>query len=112
MRILLALLILVPGALAGQQVPLDITGSWQAEMVDGPQTIVVHGDSAVTFGEETVRIRIVADTIYVLFGDEWVGYNFELRGDALTLSGGDLEDPVVLNRIARPSNSEDIKSTR
>jgi len=104
MRVLFFLLILLPGALLGQQAPLDIEGSWRSEMIDGPQTIVVHGDSTVSFGEETVRIRIAADTIYVLFGDEWVGYNFELHGEALTLSGGDLADPVVLTRIARPSS--------
>ncbi len=106
MRVFLFLLIVVPGVLFGQQTPADLSGSWQADMLEGPQAIVVTGDSTVSFGEETVRIRISADTIFVQFGDEWVGYNFELQGDALTLSGGDLMDPVTLRRVGPPSPGE------
>ena len=106
MRVFLFILAVIPGVVSGQQVPVDLSGSWQADMLDGPQAIVVDGDSTVSFGEETVRIRISADTIYVQFGDEWVGYNFELQGDALTLSGGDLMDPVRLRRVGAPSPGE------
>lgn len=104
MRVILFLLFVAPAALFGQQRPVNISGSWQADMLEGPQAIVVTGDSTVSFGEETVRIRIFADTIFVQFGDEWVGYNFELQGDALTLSGGDLMDPVTLRRVGPPSS--------
>ncbi len=107
MKVLFFVLIIVPSALLGQQAPPDISGSWQAEMLDGPQTIVVQGDSTVSFGDESVRFRISADTIYVLFGDEWVGYNFEVHGDTLRLSGGDLEDPVFLTRVG-PSSRRHI----
>jgi len=106
MRVFFFVMILVPSALFGQQMPADLSGSWQADMLDGPQAIVVNGDSSVSFGEETVRIRISADTIFVQFGEEWVGYNFELQGDALTLSGGDLMDPVTLRRVSSPSPGE------
>lgn len=103
MRVILFVLFVVPSALFGQQRSANLSGSWQADMLEGPQAIVVTGDSTVSFGEETVRIRISADTIFVQFGDEWVGYNFELQGDALTLSGGDLMDPVTLTRVVPPS---------
>ena len=96
--IAVAALCWVPSGFAAQDVP-DITGSWQAETPDGPQTVVVRSDSTVSFGEETVRWRIKADTIFIQFGDEWVGYNFRLEGDSLTLSGGDLMDPIILKRI-------------
>ena len=112
MKVFSFLLILVPSALLGQQALPDIVGSWQVDMLDGSQMIVVHSDSTVSFGEETVRIKISADTIYILFGDEWVGYNFELRGEALTLSGGDLEDPVVLTRINPALRGNLISRTR
>ena len=88
----------VPFGLAAQDVT-DITGSWQAETPDGPQTVVVRSDSTASFGEETVRWRIKADTIFIQFGDEWVGYNFLLEGNSLTLSGGDLMDPITLKRV-------------
>ena len=106
MRMIFVVLIMIPSALLGQQSPADLSGSWQAEMLEGPDRIVVNGDSTVSFGEETVRIRISADTIYVQFGDEWVGYNFVLQGEALILSGGDLMDPVTLKRAGPPSSGE------
>lgn len=91
----------------------DLTGTWEASTPDGPQTIVVRGDSTASFGEETVRWRIFQDTIYIQFGDEWVGYNFVLEGDTLTLSGGDLEDPIELTRIGpAPKSSRRAGSPR
>jgi len=84
---------------AASQEPSDITGRWQAETPEGPQLVIVRSDSTASFGEETVRWRLTADTVFILFGDEWVGYNFLLDGDSLTLSGGDLEEPIALKRI-------------
>lgn len=85
-------------AVAAQE-PVTIMGHWQADTPEGPQVVVVRPDSTVSFGEETVRWRITADTVFILFGDEWVGYNFLLQGDLLTLSGGDLEEPITLRRV-------------
>jgi hypothetical protein len=87
----------------------DITGTWQADTPDGPQTVVVRADSSASFGEETVRWRVSADTVYIQFGDEWVGYNFELDGDLLTLSGGDLEEPITLRRVGPPSTGLGVR---
>lgn len=80
----------------------QLAGVWHAATPDGPQEIVVRPDSTATFGQDTVRWRLSADTIFIRFGDEWVGYNFVLRGDTLTLSGGDLEEPVTLRRVGSP----------
>ena len=85
---------------AASQEPFDITGHWQADTPDGPQVVIVRSDSTASFGEETVRWKIASDTVFILFGDEWVGYNFLLQGDSLTLSGGDLEEPITLTRVA------------
>jgi hypothetical protein len=103
MKILAIVLLLLPTAMWAQQAPVDLTGSWQAETPEGPQVIVVRDDFTASFGEETVELRIVADTIFVLFGDEWLGYNFEIEGNTLTLSGGDLIDPVILVRVGPPA---------
>ena len=90
---------LAPVCLRAQSPSADLSGTWEAETPDGPQTVIVRSDSSASFGEEMVRWRLLADTIYIQFGDEWVGYNFLLQGDLLTLSGGDLEEPVTLKRI-------------
>ena len=68
----------------------DLTGTWEAESPDGPVTIIVRPDSSASFGEEIVRWRVAADTVYLAIGGEWLAYNFALHGGTLTLSGGDL----------------------
>lgn len=92
-------------ALAQRAARLD--GTWRAQTPDGPQTVIVRADSSASFGDETVRWRIVADSIFIALGDEWMVYNFALKGRRLTLSGGDLEDPIELERVGPPSPRPD-----
>jgi len=109
MRILL-LAVLAATALtagAGAQRAPKLDGTWQAKTPDGPQTVIVRPDSSASFGDETVRWRIVADSIFIALGDEWTVYNFVVRGRKLTLSGGDLEDPIELERIGPPTPRPD-----
>jgi hypothetical protein len=100
--IAIAALCLATPALVAQNTT-DISGTWEVETPDGPQTVVVRQDSSASFGDEIVRWRMIADTIFIAFGDEWVGYNYVLRGRTLTLSGGDLEEPYDLERVGPPS---------
>lgn len=104
---MVAAVALTAGEAGGQRVP-RLEGTWKAETPDGPQTVIVRADSSASFGDETVRWRIVADSIFIALGDEWMVYNFALRGRRLTLSGGDLEEPIVLDRVgpalARPDS--------
>ncbi len=81
----------------------DISGTWEVDTPDGRQQIVVRLDSSASFNEEMVRWRIHDGLLYIAFGDEWVGYNFELRRSELTLSGGDLEEPLTLDRVGPPT---------
>lgn len=91
---------------AAQRAP-KLEGTWKAETPDGPQTVIVRADSSASFGDETVRWRIVADSIFIALGDEWMIYNFALRGRRLTLSGGDLEEPITLERVGPSSTRPD-----
>jgi len=93
-----------PGA--AQRAP-KLEGTWKAETPDGPQTVIVRADSSASFGDETVRWRIVADSIFIALGDEWTIYNFALQGRRLTLSGGDLEEPITLERVGPASARPD-----
>jgi len=94
-----ALGLLAPVAIVAQGSAPDITGIWEADTPDGPQQVIIRPDSTASFGDETVQWRIGADTLYILFGDEWIGYNFVLDGKEMTLSGGDLEEPITIRRI-------------
>jgi hypothetical protein len=96
--IVLLLTATLASVLAAQRPP-RLEGTWRAQTPDGPQTVIVRADSSASFGDETVRWRIVGDSILIALGDEWMGYHFALAGRRLTLSGGDLEEPVVLQRV-------------
>lgn len=91
-----------PAGLATQSIG-DFTGIWRAETPDGPQEIIVRPDSSASFGEEIVRWRLEADSVHLAIGGEWMVYNFVIRRNTLTLSGGDLEDPMDLQRIGPPT---------
>jgi hypothetical protein len=98
-RLLVPALATLASLAAAQSRTPAVAGTWQVDTPDGPQQLVVRSDSSASFGEETVRWRLAADTMYIAFGDEWVGYNYLLRGDTLTFSGGDLEEPISMVRV-------------
>ena len=103
---LVALALAAPAAAAQTAAP-DLRGTWKAETAEGPHEIIVRADSSASFGDEIVRWRIVADSIFIALGDEWLVYNFVVDGRRLTLSGGDLVDPITLERIGPPTPRPD-----
>ncbi|HEU4570840.1 MAG TPA: hypothetical protein VFS07_09745 [Gemmatimonadales bacterium] len=87
--------------LPAQQRPNPIIGTWQTEKVikDAPATVIVRADSSASYGTETVRWRITAgNKILLALGGEWVEYDYRVRGNRLTLSGGDLQEAITLRR--------------
>ena len=85
----------------------NLAGTWRASTPDGPQSIVIRADSSASWGAETVRWRLVADSIFIAFGDEWMVYKLAVRGDKMTVSGGDLEEAITLKRIGPPTARPD-----
>jgi len=113
MRIVLLLGLLVSAPLVAQ-VPngTTLSGLWQLEKgkvkADGPKTVMIRSDSSASWGKETVRWRLKEGQIMIALGGEWEIYKLKLKGDRLTLSGGDLPDPITLKRVGpatpRPGN--------
>jgi hypothetical protein len=101
-----------PLSIAAQDTPPAIAGLWRvdakSETGNGPREVIIRSDSSASWGRETVRWRLQRDRIWIAIGGEWEIYNFRVRGDQLTLSGGDLQKPVALRRIGpatpRPAN--------
>lgn len=100
----LALAALTGPAAAAQQLP-SVEGTWEVSLRDQnrrdvPRTVIVRSDSSASWGEEHVRWRLVAGPkIMLAIGGEWEIYDVRVRGNQLTLSGGDLPDPVTLRRV-------------
>ena len=100
----------VPGR-AEAQAPA-IFGTWefdlkQGDKKPGPRTVIVRPDSSASYGAETVRWRIVGDSLALALGGEWVNYRLKLRNRRLTLSGGDLTEPVTFELVGPPTPRPD-----
>jgi hypothetical protein len=89
-----------------------ILGTWKFDLKqgpkkEGPRTVIVRPDSSASYGTETVRWRVVGDSLALALGGEWVNYRLKLKGANLTLSGGDLTEPVTFQRVGPPSPRPD-----
>lgn len=107
---LLATLLAAPGAAVAQQPA--ILGTWefdldQGDEKEGPRMVIVRPDSSASYGSETVRWRVLGDSLALALGGEWVNYRLRVRGKRLTLSGGDLTEPVTFERVGPPSPRPD-----
>ncbi len=108
--ILAGALFLLPTAAAAQHAP--ILGTWkfdlkQGSKKQGPRTVIVRNDSSASYGAETVRWRIVGDSLALALGGEWVNYRLKVKGKRLTLSGGDLTEPVTFDLVGPPTPRPD-----
>lgn len=108
--ILAAWLALAAAPLGAQATGL--LGTWKADLkdakrTDAPRIVIVRGDSSASYGTETVRWRLKPDSIALVLGGEWVTYRLKLKGDLLTLSGGDLNEPITLTRVGPPTPRPD-----
>ena len=112
--VLVLLTALTPAAVHAQKEGPEFTGTWRvdatADVKNGPREVIIRGDSSASWGKETVRWRVKGDKMSIALGGEWETYKFKLKPkDAtLTLSGGDLQQPVTLKRVGpatpRPTN--------
>jgi hypothetical protein len=87
------------GSAATAQSGNSIFGTWEAGADSDVREVVIRPDSSVSYGSETVRWRVIGDTIKIALGGEWVCYKHKVKGDELTLSEGDLEKPIKLKLI-------------
>ncbi len=69
----------------------------------------MRSDSSASYGNETVRWRLLArgDSVALALGGEWVVYGLKVRGPKLTLSGGDLAKPITLTKVGPPTPRPD-----
>ena len=109
--VIVAAVLLGAPSLAAAQGPA-ILGTWKFDLKQGPKkgsprTVIVRSDSSATYGEETVRWRMVGDSLALALGGEWVNYRLKVKGKRLTLSGGDLTDPVTFDLVGPPTARPD-----
>ena len=108
--ILLVTLVAGPRVAGAQQAA--ILGTWkfdlkQDQKKEGPRIVIVRPDSSASYGTQTVRWRIIGDSLALALGGEWVNYRLKLKGKKLTLSGGDLNEPVNFQKVGPPTARPD-----
>ena len=116
MKLLVYVLLLVaalpaPGA-AQTSVKNSLIGTWQFDLKQGPKqdaprTVIMRQDSSASYGTQTVRWRILGDSLALALGGEWVNYRLKVKGKRLTLSGGDLIEPVTFDLMGPPTPRPD-----
>jgi hypothetical protein len=92
--------------------PGAVHGTWRVEgsaiKNNGPREVIIRADSSASWGKETVRWRLPSEgRIMIALGGEWETYRMKLKGDKLTLSGGDLTEPITLKRAGPPTPRPD-----
>ena len=90
----------------------SLIGTWtfdlkQGPKKDGPRIVIVRQDSSASYGTQTVRWRLLGDSLALALGGEWVNYRLKLKGKRLTLSGGDLTEPVTFDLVGPPTPRPD-----
>jgi len=111
----LAAVALVPAGAAAQTKSTAapaVEGTWQVDASSvagkGPREVIIRADSSASWGKETVRWRLPeSNKIMIALGGEWETYRMKLKGDKLTLSGGDLSEPITLKRTGPPTPRPD-----
>ena len=115
---LAAVVTLLPAAASAQtgHAGPDIFGTWEARIPasmlqkknpNAVAQIVIRPDSSASYGTQTVRWRLKPDSIMIALGGEWITYRLQLKRLQLTLSGGDLTEPVSLKRVGPPTARPD-----
>ena len=90
----------------------SLIGTWtfdlkQGPKKNGPRIVIVRQDSSASYGTQTVRWRVLGDSLALALGGEWVNYRLKLKGKRLTLSGGDLTEPVTFDLVGPPTPRPD-----
>jgi hypothetical protein len=90
----------------------SLIGTWtfdlkQGPKKEGPRIVIVRQDSSASYGTQTVRWRLVGDSLALALGGEWVNYKLKVKGKRLTLSGGDLTEPVTFDLVGPPTPRPD-----
>jgi hypothetical protein len=109
----LMLVATLPVQVSAQAAPKgSLIGTWtfdlkQGPKKDGPRIVIVRQDSSASYGTQTVRWRLLGDSLALALGGEWVNYKLKLKGKRLTLSGGDLTEPVTFDLVGPPTPRPD-----
>ena len=105
MRALAILFLTFLGLSAGAQIGAKtqqgkIQGLWQNSSFGYQMTLILNADGTGEFDGDAIKY-VAKDnkfTMTIVAEAETTIYNYNLQGNSLTISGGDLEEPITFTR--------------
>ena len=98
-RSALVLLILsFSSALVLAQGDTNLVGTWQSKVGNASITLILNADGTGKLDEAAIKYAVTGNKLRVNEAGAINDYTFSLRGNTLTVSGVDLEQPLVFER--------------
>ena len=112
MRILLTFSLALSAAVLGAQSAQGLAGTWHSSQYGFTMVLVLNADGTGTFDDEPIKYRVQGTRLSVTEDGDITNYTFALAGTTLTLSGGDLDRPMIFQRrgAASPAASAPASS--
>ena len=88
-----------------------IYGLWQNSQFGYQMTLMLNPNGTGEFDGESIKFSTQAAKLTIIVGTVVTEYNFNLQGNSLTLSGGDLDGPVTFARSGSAPQDAPIAKT-
>ncbi len=75
-----------------------VYGLWQNNEFGYQMTLMLNPDGSGEFDGEPIKFTDKGAVLAIISGGKTTNYTFTIRGNAMTLSGGDLEKPITFAR--------------
>ncbi len=94
---ILLIFLFIPG-IALAQGDTTLVGTWQSQEANASMTLILNADGTGKLDDTSIKYTVEGNKLRV--NEEGVvnNYTFSLRGNTLTVSGGDLEQPLTFER--------------
>ena len=80
------------------QLAPNLTGTWKAKEGGVTVTLALNADGTGTLDNAKIKYAVRGRTLSIDDSGTVNNYSFELAGNKLTVSGGDLKQPMVFER--------------
>ena len=78
----------------------NIQGTWQSNSIEDQTTLKLNADGSGEFDGESIRYTVKDNkfNLTIVAENQTIVYNYTLQENSLTISGGDLDEPVKFSR--------------
>jgi hypothetical protein len=83
----------------------SLIGTWVNKDFGYDMKLQLNDNGKGVFEDENISYTVVGTKINIKFEEETIAYNFKVSGNILTLSGGDLDNPVSFSKNGSLSSS-------